>query len=114
MAEHCITNSYRKWNFTDRERKKLKDLDKEVLKSRKKQDKLIKQINVLDEKLSSHRRDENKCWNKAGKMLGRLERRCKHQGDRYVTEKYRDFGTDVIRQHCSMCGKILEERGKDN
>lgn len=113
MIDGDITKGYRKWNFTNREREKLTDLDKELVRYRKKQATKIKQLKKLDEEITALNRGESACWTKARDMLMKLEKRCKHNGDTFSREIYRDFGENVIRTLCSLCGHEISSRRKD-
>jgi uncharacterized protein YlxW (UPF0749 family) len=113
LKQGDITEGYKKWNFTNKEREKLVKLDKELVRLRKKQATKIRQVKKLDEELAKLNRAESECWSKARTMQTKLEKRCKHNGGTFTRQIYRDFGEDVIRTLCSQCGHEISSRRKD-
>lgn len=108
-----ITDGYKKWNFSNREREKLAELDKALNRTRKKEITLRKRAKKLDDELTKLSRESSSYWSKARDMQIKLEKRCKHNGDTHTREIYRDFGENVIRTLCSQCGHEITSRRKD-
>ena len=109
-----IYEHYKIFNFTDKEKIKLQELDLIVNACEVQRQREWEKIQELQKKINDFSQEKRDCWGKANKMKVRLQKRCKHNGDTYAQQIFRDFGNDVIRTHCRLCGEELKSRRKDD
>ena len=110
---NSIIEAYQDLNFSDYERKRLSELDTQLKILDKYQKIHERKRNSIEEKISATEKAKRECWSKASKLQDRLQKRCKHLGSTYHSERYRDFGNNIVRTHCGFCHKIITEREKD-
>lgn len=108
-----IAKSYNQYDFSYKQRERLKDLDKQHAKLERLLKTQNKRQSAVEDEISKLHKKQSNCWGKANKMVDLLQERCKHEAGTFTSEKYRDFGNDVLRTHCSLCRKIITERYKD-
>lgn len=103
-----IFTFYKKFNFSVKEMEKLKRFDKDVDRFSRLQDKERKKMKIIEKRIDDYNKKKRGVWTNASKLHKKLQERCKHY-DIYKVKIHRDFGDDILRTTCSFCGLILHD-----